>query len=265
MKFKFILLILLLLVSTACGSDAEETTPVPETEEAASESPAETEEAASESPAETEEAAPEVKAEALTNLNLRQGPGTNYGVVGSLPEKSKIIIIGRNADGSWLQAETEEGQQVWLSGDPELVSVDSTLVTDLPVAEVEAAPLAYDPDHPKVHDILHRIPLVIHHTQRFSCGSHGGLNNILPEVSEGHVLGPHANDFVWVDKGNVLFKRTGGTFVLINENPIARFDNDAETLPLNTALQMFESGEIVWNGDFGQEPGRGVTGCDETP
>jgi hypothetical protein len=207
------------------------------------------------------EVAPEVKAEALVNLNLRQGPGTNYSVVGSLPEKSEITVIGQNADGSWLMADTESGEEVWLSGDPELVKVDSELRSGLPV--VEAPPPAYDAGNPQVNEVLNMIPLVIHHGGTFTCASHAGINNIL-SIQEGNVIGPHANDFVWSDKGNVLFKYTNGTFVLIRDDPIARFDDGAESLPLAQALKMFETGEIVWNGTFGQSPARGVTGCDES-
>jgi hypothetical protein len=60
----------------------------------------------------------------------------------------------------------------------------------------------------------------------------------------------------------VLFKYTNGSFVLIRDNPIARFEGDVESLPLDKALQMFENGEVVWTGGIGNWPGRGVPGCD---
>ncbi len=37
------------------------------------------------------------------SANLRGGPGTNYAIVGSAKAGDKIKIIGKNADGSWLQ------------------------------------------------------------------------------------------------------------------------------------------------------------------
>jgi hypothetical protein len=105
----------------------------------------------------------------------------------------------------------------------------------------------------------------VYHADHFTCASHAGLNNLLPEVAEGNVIGPHAGDFAYADKeGNVLFKYTGGTFVLIRDNPIARFEGDLESLPLDKALQMFADGEVVWTGEPGRWPGRGVPGCDPT-
>ena len=38
-----------------------------------------------------------------TSLNVRRGPSTNYGVVGSFQQGEEAVAIGRNADGSWLQ------------------------------------------------------------------------------------------------------------------------------------------------------------------
>ena len=201
-----------------------------------------------------------VKAETLVNINLREGPGTNYLKVGEVAENSEVTVVGRNEDSSWLLVETD-GKQAWISADPELVKVDGALVAGLPV--VDAPDLAYDARNPKVHEVLDLIPLVIHHEGSFTCASHGGIDNLLPEVKDGNVIGPHAGDFVWIDQGNVLFKNSNGGLVLIRENPIARFEGGAESLPLAQALKMFETGEIVWNGVLGQSPARGVTGCDE--
>jgi hypothetical protein len=250
-KHKFVTsLIVIFALAAVIACAPEEETPAP----------AETTPVSGET--EASEAMPEVKAEALTNLNLREGPGTDYAKVGSLPEHEQITVVGQNNDGSWLLAEADDGKQVWLSGDPELVSVDKDLVASLPV--VDAPALAYDASNPKVNEVLNMIPLVVHHGGTFTCASHAGINNLLPDVKEGNVIGPHANDFVWSDKGNVLFKVTGGTLELIRDNDIARFEGGEESLPLGTALKMFETGEIVWNGEFGQSPARGVTGCDES-
>jgi hypothetical protein len=128
--------------------------------------------------------------------------------------------------------------------------------------------VASDPPPPfnsnieQVNNVLNLVPLVVHHQQNITCASHAGLNNLLPEVVAGNVLGPHAGDFVY--KGNnVLFRYENGTFLLIKENPTARFENGEEFLPLATAMQYFESGDLVWNGNFG-DTGRGVTGCDKS-
>lgn len=204
----------------------------------------------------------EVKAQALSNLNLRAGPGTNYAIVGQLPANAEIVVVGRTENGSWLQVQTEAGAEAWLTGDPALVKVDQAVAASLPL--VDAPPPAYNASHPLVNRVLNEIPLVVHHGGTFTCASHGGLNYLLPEVREGNVIGPYAGDFVY-EGNNVLFKLAGGAPVLIRENPIARFEGGAESLPFDQAMKLFESDQISWTGDFGQS-GRGVPGCDpKTP
>ena len=133
---------------------------------------------------------------------------------------------------------------------------------DIMSLKVVSAPApSYDASNPMVNKVLNEIPLVVYHPDTFTCASHGGLNNLLPEVAEGNVIGPHSGDFIY-NGNNVLFKKVNGSIVLINENPIARFEGGAETMPLAKALQFFANGEIVWNGTIGASPARGVKGCD---
>lgn len=63
---------------------------------------------------------------ATSNLNVRTGPGTNFGIAGSLQAGIATIAFGRNEDGSWVQ--TGEG---WLFTDLLTFSGD---VMVLPVA-----------------------------------------------------------------------------------------------------------------------------------
>src|SRR5262245_40578054 len=109
MKFKPVIFIVLCLVAVllglfACGSSEE--TPPPAEE--AVEAPAVVkDEIAPETPK-------EITAQTLVNLNLRQGPGTDYPVTGSLPANTEVIVVGRLADGSWLQVKTDQGEG-WIS------------------------------------------------------------------------------------------------------------------------------------------------------
>lgn len=201
----------------------------------------------------------EVKATVLSNVNLRSGPGTNYSIVGSIPANSEVTVIGRNEAGDWLQVKSDAAEQVWVTADAKLVKIDQAQLTSLPVVEAPALP--YDVNNPAVSQALNSIPLVLHNPQSFTCASHGGINNLIISLQEGNVIGPHAGDFV-MGNDNVLFKYTGGSLVLIRENPIARFDGGAESLPFAQAMQLFQKGEIKWTGTLGQSPGRGVTGCD---
>ena len=201
------------------------------------------------------------QARTLVSVNLREGPGTNYPTVGVVPAGTKVTVVGRNEDSSWLLVETEKGK-AWMTGGPDYVVIDEAVRSKLPV--VAAPALSYDASNVKVNQILNQIPLVIYHRDHFTCASHAGLNNLMP-LENGNVIGPHSGDFAFVGKGgNVLFEYSNGTLQLIRDNPIARFDGDQKYLSLEKALQMFETGEIVWTGKFGEWPARGVDGCDQS-
>lgn len=204
---------------------------------------------------------PGVKARTLTSVNLREGPGISYPRAGGVPADTEVSVVGRNEDGSWLVVETASGN-AWMTGAPEYVRIDPTALAKLPVVEAPAP--WYDAANVRVNQVLNQIPLVVYHRDHFTCASHSGLNNLLPSVADGNIIGPHSGDFVLIGKENVLFEYQDGSFQLIRDNPIARFDGGEKYLPLETVLKMFETGEIVWTGRFGEWPGRGVPGCDES-
>jgi hypothetical protein len=181
-------------------------------------------------------------------------------VVGSLPQGATAVAVGRNADGSWLLVKTDSGDEVWMAGGADFVKANGDIMS-LPVVQSTAAAPAYDASNPMVNKVMNEIPLVVHHADTFTCASHSGLNNLLPEVASGNVIGPHSGDFIY-NGNNVLFKKEGGSVVLINENPVARFEGDAETLSQAEALKLFADGQIIWNGTIGDWPARGVPGCD---
>ena len=52
---------------------------------------------------------------ATTNLNLRSGPGINYGLVGTLTIGSELPVLGINNDGSWHEVNAQ-GSVGWVSG-----------------------------------------------------------------------------------------------------------------------------------------------------
>ena len=74
----------------------------------------------------------EVTVTIVQNMNIRTGPGTNYSIAGPGPAGETSPVVGRNADGSWLQVEyplTADGtgwvftELVEVSGNPETVEV----------------------------------------------------------------------------------------------------------------------------------------------
>lgn len=49
-------------------------------------------------------------------VNVRQGPGTNYGLAGTASANQEFEIVGKSPDGAWWQICCVNGQQVWLFG-----------------------------------------------------------------------------------------------------------------------------------------------------
>jgi hypothetical protein len=242
-------LIFMMLSSAACNvqsiggtvpaaTDSAETEPATNLEAEVSDSePESTSVNTPTSPAAGDPAPPTVEGRTLVDLNLRQGPGTNYLIVTSLPADTEFTGLGRNDDGSWIVIE-HESEQVWLSGDAEYVELDAEALADLPEVDVPASTVKAA-DNPAVQKVLNEVPLIVHHGTHQTCASNGGY-----------------------DGNNVLFEYSNGSLLLIRESPQASFDNGEKYLPFNEAIDLFASGEIVWTGSLGEWPARGVTGCD---
>jgi len=73
----------------------------------------------------------------VATLNLRQGPGTNYPVVGKLTQGAQAAIIGRNAAGDWYQVRPTGGSTGWVTGAPALVQATGDL-TAVPTVSAPA-------------------------------------------------------------------------------------------------------------------------------
>ena len=73
---------------------------------------------------------------ALTNANVRGGPGTNYNVVGGLAEAESARVTGRNADSTWWQIEFQGGT-AWIAN---VVVTANAPAHDAPVASAPPPP-----------------------------------------------------------------------------------------------------------------------------
>lgn len=51
---------------------------------------------------------------ARTTMNMRQGPGVNYKILGQLPGSTKTVVLGRNSANSWLFVE-HNGVRGWVA------------------------------------------------------------------------------------------------------------------------------------------------------
>jgi Tol biopolymer transport system component len=56
------------------------------------------------------------QATATQTVNVRQGPGTNFTIVGKLTKDTSAIVLGKNQDGKWLQVEFPDAAHPgWIS------------------------------------------------------------------------------------------------------------------------------------------------------
>lgn len=70
-------------------------------------------------------------ARVITAANLRQGPSTDFPIVGGAVEGQEILLVGRNADGSWYRLDNG----AWI-----FAQLVENAPADLPVVEAPAAP-----------------------------------------------------------------------------------------------------------------------------
>jgi uncharacterized protein YraI len=62
------------------------------------------------------DAASGISGNTIAIVNLRNGPGTNFDVVATLENRTRLTFIGRNASSTWLQARVDGSSAVgWLS------------------------------------------------------------------------------------------------------------------------------------------------------
>ncbi|HMN27832.1 MAG TPA: SH3 domain-containing protein, partial [Caldilineaceae bacterium] len=75
-------------------------------------------------------------------INLRLGPGTEYGIAGEATKGASFDIVGKNQQGDWWQVCCVNGQQAWVFG--ALAKAEQTgavpVITDLPAKPVAQAP-----------------------------------------------------------------------------------------------------------------------------
>jgi uncharacterized protein YraI len=61
-------------------------------------------------------------------LNVRSGPGTNFEPVAKILRGQQVHMLGRNASGTWIKVQLEDGRQGWSSA--------AYLVSNMPFANL---------------------------------------------------------------------------------------------------------------------------------
>lgn len=79
------------------------------------------------------------------NLNVRWGPGTDYGYVGAIYKDDRVIILGRNVNGAWLKIETLDKRTGWTGAKYVETSADAMSLAILPAPPLPpASPIVSD-------------------------------------------------------------------------------------------------------------------------
>jgi uncharacterized protein YgiM (DUF1202 family) len=96
----------------------------------------------------TETPTPEVLKPVVTasegDVNIRNGPSTDYEIVGTLSTGESLEIVGRNADSSWWQVSTPSGL-AWVAAS---VVTASNVDDSIPVVEAPPPPVQPMPTEP---------------------------------------------------------------------------------------------------------------------
>jgi TolB protein len=71
----------------------------------------------------------------VVGLNLRQGPGVNYPVIGSAYAGDKFKVIGLDPSGEWLQVVVENSDAAWVSAGSTYVRLLGVTLNELPFVE----------------------------------------------------------------------------------------------------------------------------------
>lgn len=75
-------------------------------------------------------------------LNVRSGPGTEFSLLGTLPDGQSVTLEGRSTDATWLQVTLLDGQLGWVSAQ---FLTSAVALTNVPVAETAVAVQSVSP------------------------------------------------------------------------------------------------------------------------
>jgi hypothetical protein len=67
----------------------------------------------------------------INTVNVREGPGVNFTAFIALPPGTRVVVLGQNPDGRWINIQLEDGREGWISN--ELLRLQETM-TPIPTA-----------------------------------------------------------------------------------------------------------------------------------
>jgi len=132
------------------------------------------------------------------NVNLRQGPGTNYNIASTLSQGDSLKIVGQYED--WYQVETLEGNTAWVANfvvETNIVDTDIPTISDIPPTPVLPTDTPVPQILPTNTTVVYNTPVPAQHpagataicndgtyseskNRKGTCSRHGGVRQWLP-------------------------------------------------------------------------------------
>lgn len=97
-------------------------------------------------PTATAEAKPQVIV-SQAQVNVRSGPGTTYGLAGTVNQNERYDVVAKNPDGDWWKVCCVNGQQVWIYGPLVTAENIGNVAVD---TNIPAPPVVVQPTQPPV-------------------------------------------------------------------------------------------------------------------
>ncbi len=72
-------------------------------------------------------------------LNVRNGPGTNYGAIGQLQEGAQLTVVAQAYNCTWLQVQLPDNKQGWVAGQPPYATLAGDCAT-IPLGTIPPVP-----------------------------------------------------------------------------------------------------------------------------
>lgn len=117
----------------------------------------------------------------VDKLNVRYGPGVNYGILGSVKRNDRLPVTGRaNGRCDWFQVQLPSGQIGWIAGPPTYSTLEGDCnavpptVTPTPPPPTSTKPcVRFDNHFNKVADVTLTSPGNAGFSQKFNIAAHG--------------------------------------------------------------------------------------------
>ena len=123
----------------------------------------------------------------IAKLNVRSGPGLNYGILGTVSQNDRLPVTGHAAGRcDWFQVQRPNGQLGWVAGTPTYTTLEGNC-NDVPVVPTPPPPpppakpcVRFDNHFNKVTDVTLTSPDNPQANQKFNIGPHGRQTQCLP-------------------------------------------------------------------------------------